>query len=404
MKIIGLAAENVKRLKAVTINPDGTLQVLTGRNGQGKSSVLDAIWLALGGRAASSKIPRPIRDGEDSAEVRLDLGDLIVTRAWGEKGTTLTVCAADGAKYRRPQELLDGLVGQMSFDPLGFTRLTAREQREQLLDVLGLDFTTQDQERARLYDLRLDTGRRAHAFGDLPKLPKGAPMVEQSATAVIERIEEARRQQRTIEDADRELHARALNVGELEARIQQMQRDLSAAKSDLDLAREMRSTLPTPEPIEPLTRQLASLDDYNAEARENQRIATAREQQATLQSQYTDITHQIDAIDQAKADAIAAARMPVDGLGFTDDGVTYQGVPFSQASSAEQIRVSLGMAMALNPTLRVIHIRDGSLLDADSMQAVADLASTHDYQVWVETVGDEGVDGAVVIEDGQVAS
>ncbi|NGZ99664.1 hypothetical protein G5V59_02720 [Nocardioides sp. W3-2-3] len=50
-----------------------------------------------------------------------------------------------------------------------------------------------------------------------------------------------------------------------------------------------------------------------------------------------------------KADALAKATFPVDGLGFDDDGVTYQGVPFAQASSAEQIRVSLAMAMSLNP-------------------------------------------------------
>ena len=37
MKIIELQAENVKRLKAVEITPDGTLQVIGGKNAQGKS-------------------------------------------------------------------------------------------------------------------------------------------------------------------------------------------------------------------------------------------------------------------------------------------------------------------------------------------------------------------------------
>ena len=80
MRIVELYAENVKRLRAVSITPDPTVQVIGGRNAQGKSSVLDAIWLALGGGQASRAITRLVRDGEDHATVALDLGDLRVTR------------------------------------------------------------------------------------------------------------------------------------------------------------------------------------------------------------------------------------------------------------------------------------------------------------------------------------
>ena len=93
----------------------------------------------------------------------------------------------------------------------------------------------------------------------------------------------------------------------------------------------------------------------------------------------------------------------VDGLGFDDDGVTYQGVPFSQASASEQIRVSLAMAMSLNPKLRVIRILDGSLLDAENLAQIADMAKDNDYQVWIERVGTaDGI--GVVIEDGAVSA
>ena len=130
MKIIELRAENVMRLKAVEITPDGTVQVIGGRNAQGKSAVLNAIWLALGGGKASKETPLPIRDGEDKASVRLDLGDLVVTRSWTRKGTSLKVENAEGAQYKSPQSMLDALVGQLSFDPLAFTRLSPKEQRE----------------------------------------------------------------------------------------------------------------------------------------------------------------------------------------------------------------------------------------------------------------------------------
>ena len=82
-------------------------------------------------------------------------------------------------------------------------------------------------------------------------------------------------------------------------------------------------------------------------------------------------------------------------------GVTYNGVPFSQASSAEQIRVSVAMAMAMNPKLRVLRIKDGSLLDDDAMDMLKKLAVKEDFQVWVERVGN-GSEDAIVIEAGEV--
>lgn len=49
MKIVHLVAENVKKLRAVEISPKGELVTISGKNGQGKTSVLDAIWWALAG-------------------------------------------------------------------------------------------------------------------------------------------------------------------------------------------------------------------------------------------------------------------------------------------------------------------------------------------------------------------
>lgn len=87
MRIVKLQAENVKRLKCVEITPDGSTVVISGRNAQGKTSVLDSIWLALGGGAAARTTVRPIRDGEKRASVTLDLEEIIVTRTWTLKGS-----------------------------------------------------------------------------------------------------------------------------------------------------------------------------------------------------------------------------------------------------------------------------------------------------------------------------
>src|SRR5450759_2931486 len=160
LKIIRLTAENTKRLKAVDITPAVHVQIIGGRNAAGKSSVLDAIWLALGGGAAARETTRPIRDGEDHASVRLDLGDLVVTRTWTGDKTALTVASQDGAKYSSPQGVLDALVGRLSFDPLEFTKLGGREQVAALLDLVNLDVDL-DQlagDRKAAYETRTEIG------------------------------------------------------------------------------------------------------------------------------------------------------------------------------------------------------------------------------------------------------
>lgn len=406
MRIIRLAAENIKRLKAVDIEPDGTLQIITGRNAQGKTSVLDAIWLALGGGQASKDTPRPIRDGEISAAVTLDLGDLLITRTWdAEKDKTeLKVTAPDGAKYRSPQTLLDGLVGKLSFDPLAFTRLTAREQRQALLDLLDLDFAAADRERARLYNIRLETGRQMHAYGDLPKLPADAPTAESSGALLVDRINMAHEAADAIRKARAARYSCLTRLEDIDQRIAGLQNEREAAEASIAEWERRIDDMPEPEDITGLRAALAGLEARNAEARENARILAAREAQKALQAEYTELTRTINAIDQRKADALASATMPVDGLGFDDQGVTFNGVPFGQASAAEQIRVSLAMAMELNPTLRVIRILDGSLLDKESLAEVRRMATEGGVQVWLESVGDaETADpSAIIIEDGQV--
>ena len=112
-------------------------------------------------------------------------------------------------------------------------------------------------------------------------------------------------------------------------------------------------------------------------------------------------TAALEGIREQKSKALAAAKFPIDGLGFDEAGVTFRGVPFAQCSSAERMKVSLSIAAALNPTIRVIRVNDGSLLDSESMAEVERMAAERDMQVWVERVDESGKVG-IVIEDGEV--
>jgi hypothetical protein len=404
MKIIRLTAENVKRLKAVEITPDGNVQVITGRNAQGKTSVLDAIWLALGGGAASRETTRPIRDGEEKASVTLDLGDLTVIRTWTGDKTALTVKSADGAKYGSPQGVLDALVGRLSFDPLEFTRLAPREQVAALLDLVDLDVNLDAlaQQRQAAYDSRAEIGRQGKAIGDIPAEIPGTPDVEVSVSALLAEYRAGDEVVRAYQAAIVDAMNLAREIDETKRQIKALEAEAKAKALALD---EVQRAIPDSESLPDLgdvQERIDTAETTNEAVRHNAQVAQAKARKAALTADYQAQTAAIETIDATKAAALAGAKFPVDGLGFDDGGVTYRGIPFSQASSAEQIRVSLAMAMSLNPKLRVIRILDGSLLDPDNLALIGEMASDQDYQVWIERVGDASSVG-VVIEDGAVA-
>ncbi len=410
MKIIELQAENVKRLRAVEIHPDGTLQVIGGRNAQGKSSVLDAIWLALGGGKAAKETTLPIRDGEEKASVRLNLGDLVVTRTWTKKGTSLKVTNAEGASYSSPQSMLDALVGRLSFDPLEFTRLSAKDQREALLGLVDLDVDMDELARQRnaLFAERSEVGRRGKAIGDV-QVDDDLPDIERSAQDFIARIREAENQNRRADDAMSVYEAATREAELAEARVDALRQQLSEAEGSLYAASQRAEMhLKAAQSfvkvdVSPLEDELEGVEELNQRIRANNAARKQAEHKADLRQDYELLTEKIRKLDERKASALASATFPVEGLGFDDTGVTYHGVPFSQASSAEQIRVSVAMAMAMNPRLRVLRIKDGSLLDDDAMDALRAQVAENDFQLWIERVGDADA-GAVLIEDGEVAA
>jgi hypothetical protein len=129
----------------------------------------------------------------------------------------------------------------------------------------------------------------------------------------------------------------------------------------------------------------------------------ARSVLADVASTYAQqLDSRIEAIDEEKAESLAAAKFPLEGLGIGVDGVTLDGIPFSQASSAQQLRTGVAIGLAGKPRCRVILIRDGSLLDDDNLQALHDIATEYDAQVFLERVSDTASPSAVFIEDGEI--
>jgi hypothetical protein len=409
MKIVSLEASNVKRLSAVHIKPDGSLVIIGGRNAQGKTSVLDSIVMALGGTKNAPE--KPIRAGQKEAEIRLDLGELVVVRKFSEKtGGSLTVTdGASGVKITSPQTILDKLTAKIAFDPLAFSRMVPLAQFEELRKLLGLDFAGMDAERLKIYNERTVKNRevesQSHRVRQMPH-HANAPDKAPDASEVAGRLEQANKWNKENADASEQLsaaqddhEAASMEITRLQQLIEVEERKKARALEIIGAVKDTagREDVDTTA----ISEELAGLAETRSQVEANQRRAMELGTMRDLEKAARDMTTKIEEIDAKKAKMIEEAEFPVEGLGFTDNAVTFNALPFGQASAAEQLRVSVAMGIAMNPKLKVLLIRDGSLLDEENLGLIAAMADKAGAQVWIERVG-KGDAGAVIIEDGHV--
>ena len=403
MRLTALRVENFKGVRLVELQPgERGLVIIAGANSAGKSSTLEAVTWALGGKKHAPA--QPVRRGADEAEVVLELSDppevLTVRRRVGTSGReTLTIASADGRKQHSPQAWLDRIVGQRFLDPLAFLDAGDKAQRDMLLRCLGVgdELDRLTAERADVFDERTGTNRSLRdAKGELTGMPAGLPEVAPAVPDVT-----ALRRRRD------ELTAQSLRRARIESDLGAARTEVQRLEALLETARSLASKL------EVALRAAPSVDtfdlDMEIESAEGARSARAafdrwddvRVRAAKLEAESVGLTSRLEAIDAAKAAAVAAAPIPVEGLGISDDGVTWRDVPLSQASASEGLRVALAVAAALKPELRAIWLQGGERLDDQGLKLVEDFAHERDLLVLLERVGESDA-GAIVIEDGEV--
>ena len=433
MKIIQFNAENVKKLKAVEIKPSSYVVEISGKNESGKTSLLDAIYYALGGKEALKSTTKPIRSGEKSAKIKLDLGDIVVERRFTEKDSYLSVTTKEGAKFPSPQALLDSMVGRISFDPLAFANMdngSADGKRRQLEDLISLvkldiDLVKWQKDRQDLVDTRGMLGRNIKDAESQLKMmatvPDNIPEEEISISQLTEEFKTAQ-DIKTANDAKRkllsdkrgeaeqlqtEILTREKTINSMKANLKELEDAQLNAKNTLSVRIEHGKTLKAevdtlqdPD-MDAITSKMSGVEENNRMVRIKAKRKETEDVLAREKKSYNEKTAEIDALDKKKSDALKSAKFPIANLSFNDEGVLYKDIPFSQCSSAERLKVSLAIAMAMNPKVRVIRITDGSFLDADNMKIIADMAKEKDFQCWIERVSSDDQIG-IVIEDGTI--
>jgi len=226
-----------------------------------------------------------------------------------------------------------------------------------------------------------------------------------------------------VEDAERECLAQASGLDILKSREMDLKAQLEDIKTKLndlaeqipaqqdrlkktrevlDAANEAAKDVPPVVNVDDIKKKVEDARTANAAWELKARKTRALDEVAEYIQQAEALTLAMNNRKKDRNKVIREARLPMEGFSITEDNeVFFKGVPFSQASDAEQLRASVAVGMALNPKVQVLRVRDGSLLDEDGMKELSEMAELNGYQVWVERVDSSGKVG-VVLENGEV--
>ena len=130
--------------------------------------------------------------------------------------------------------------------------------------------------------------------------------------------------------------------------------------------------------------------------------AEAHNKKYSLVEQYKEKKHQfddvskkaqemdarIDALAKERAELIASAELPIEGLTFTDDGLELNGVPFvpGKVSDSQIMEIAAKLIIASNPTVKVFRIARGESLGAKRLATIIDIAKRNGFQGFIEQV------------------
>lgn len=410
MKINKLEIENVKRVKAVRIEPTANgLTVIGGKNRQGKTSVLDSIAWALGGdRYRPSDAQREGSVIPPNIHIVMDNG-LIVER----KGKNSDLKVIDPTGKKGGQQLLNEFVEQLAIDLPRFMSSTSREKAQTLLQIIGVgdklyELERQEQEIynrrhtiGQIKDQKVKYAKEQTYYPDAPKEPISASELIQQQQAILAKNGENQR----LRDDFGKLHQQAID---LKAKIEKAEAELAAMKTAQEelknkylIAQKTVAELQDDSTSE-LEANIANIEEINVKVRANLDKEKAENDAKEYEHQYNALSSDINDVRQEKIDLLKGANLPLPGLSVEDGELTYNGYRWDNMSGADQLKVSTAIVKQLNPKCGFVLMDKleqmdidtlaefGQWLEAEGLQAIATRVST----------GDEC---SIIIEDGYVA-
>lgn len=414
VKITSFEAENIKRVKAVELKPsESGLTVIGGRNGQGKTSVLDAIAWALGGNRFKPSHAK--REGSTTApRLRVELSNGIVVE---RKGINSSLKVTDPSGHKSGQNLLDSFLEQLALDLPKFMNASDKEKAETLLQIIGIgdELTQLEAKEEHLYNQRTTLGQLARQkrgaaedmthFPDAPNAPISASELIQEQQAILARNgenQQKRYQAQQLDSRCKDLAAQLARLmqqaEDINKKVNETTSQLEQARSDLDTANKTVEQLRDESTAE-IEAKLQEIDAINTKVRTNAARENAFAEADELDGQYKELTDQIETVRDQRLSLLNGADLPLPGLNVEQGKLAYNGQAWDCMSGSEQLRIATAIVRALKPTCGFVLVDKLEQFDPQTLAEFGAWAQTEGLQIIGTRVGSDD-SCQIIIEDG----
>lgn len=411
VKINKLEIENVKRVKAVTIEPTSNgLTILGGNNNQGKTSVLDAIAWALGGN--KYKPSKPARDGSmNPPTLRLELSNgLIVER----KGKNSDLKVTDPSGQKAGQQLLDSFVEELALNLPKFIESSAKDKANTLLQIIGVGekLWELDRKEEQLYNERRTIGQIADQkkkyAAEQPQYPEApnelvsiADLIHEQQEILARNGENAKKRQNR-ENIVNSLHLSEARLKQLKEQLAQEEATHESLMSDYIAANKSIEDL-VDESTDEIENSIANIEEINRKVRANLDKEKAEEDAKQYSSQYDNLSKQIQDVRDERTSLLDSADLPLPGLSVEDGELVFEGQKWDNMSGSQQLRVATAIVRKLKPECGFVLL--------DKLEQM-DIPTLTEFGKWLESEGlqaiatrvSSGEECQIIIEDGYVVS
>lgn len=407
VKINSLEFENVKRVKAVQLEPSANgLTIIGGDNRQGKTSVLDAIVWALGGNKYAPSNPH--REGaltEPSLHIELSNGIIVERKG---KNSSLKVIDPEGKKAG--QALLDSFIEELALNLPKFMNANNKEKANILLQVIGVgeELAAYELQEKQLFNQRLEIGRlhrqKAHYAEELPYYPEApsepiSPMeLIKQQQDILARNGENQRKRNNLAQYQQQ-HAMLMErIENKKEELLKLEAELEEVANNLLTAQAMAQDLEDESTAE-IEENLANIELINAKVRTNANREMAEEDANKLKAEYDGLTEQLDELRDKRTALLDGANLPLPGLSIVDSELTYNGSKWDAMSGADQLIVATAIVRQLNPRCGFVLMDKLEQMDMATLKAFGEYCEQTELQVLATRVS-QGNECAVIIEDG----
>ena len=429
MTIKRLELRNFQAIKDFSADFTGDVYLVKGENEVGKSTILKSIVCLLTGERDAV-----LRNGEKNGFAKMIIGgdgkEYTVELRFTENDPrgTISIKAKDGMRSTNVS-MLRTILNYRNFDAEEFARWseTAEGRRKQIQVVMGLMppeianriktidaevLQTKESRKAvnanvKYKETELESIKAQLSDGDIETYTEPIDL-----TVLMQESNKAAEQRAKAENVKMQMASLESELANIPKERERLAADLERAKKAYEDAKlfynrsienvtaqetEIKGKIENAEqwlseydsqPKEDAAEKLAAAQNHNAKCQIVKMFHAKQTEVDAERTKADKLNADLDAYAKERAELVAAAKFPIDGLSFGEDGLTLNDVPFvvGKVSDSQIMEVAAKLVIASNPTVNIFRIGRGESLGAKRLQSIVNLAKENGFQGFIEQV------------------